>query len=74
MDKIGTGQRSTFYFTIPFNPEIKSNKASKANIAGEPTYDWSNITVLVVEDEEINFCTSMNYFIYSYPYNKIQKW
>jgi PAS domain S-box-containing protein len=46
------GKGSTFYFTIPFNAETPRNENK---IAHEPTYDWSNKTILVVEDEEINF-------------------
>ncbi len=49
------GKGSTFYFTIPFKPEIPSKNETDNEVIQKQNYDWSNKTVLVVEDEEINF-------------------
>ena len=48
---------STFYFTLPIEQTAVSNKQSEDTkkstaIANERAYDWSNKTILVVEDED----------------------
>jgi len=56
------GKGSTFYITIPYRPVAKNNitKAKKANMENKKTN-----TILVVEDEEVNFIyieTLLEYF------------
>jgi CheY-like chemotaxis protein len=49
------GKGSNFYFTIPYHPTsmlISSDTPQKKSIV---KYDWSNYTVLIVEDDTINF-------------------
>jgi PAS domain S-box-containing protein len=43
---------STFYFTIPYKPIVVNEKA--AQVQAE-TFDWESKTILIAEDEEINF-------------------
>jgi signal transduction histidine kinase len=49
----GTG--STFYFTLPYKPlsPVQQQAAIKAKTSGE--YNFEGKTILVVEDDEINF-------------------
>lgn len=44
---------STFYFNIPFDEIIESNRKQKAIPINE-NYDWQNKTILIVEDEPNN--------------------
>jgi len=49
------GRGSTFYFTIPFQPVTHEKDGLPEENWPDTNYDWHNKTVLVVEDEEINF-------------------
>lgn len=50
------GQGSTFFFTIPYKPfyDDELTKLSYQN-ALEPTYNFSDKQILIVEDEQLNF-------------------
>ena len=49
------GKGSTFYFTIPFKPVNHTDDAPPQETIKEIDYNWEDKTVLVVEDDEINF-------------------
>jgi signal transduction histidine kinase/ActR/RegA family two-component response regulator len=49
------GKGSTFYFTIPFKPVQHTFDEVSQEPFQEVDYNWNNKTVLVVEDEDINF-------------------
>ncbi len=48
------GKGSTFTFTIPYNPAIKTNNKNQSDF-NRKKLDTKRHTVLVVEDEEINY-------------------
>jgi CheY-like chemotaxis protein/anti-sigma regulatory factor (Ser/Thr protein kinase) len=49
------GKGSTFYFTIPFNPELKVNAVPKNVIAAkERKNQIKNLKILIVEDDELS--------------------
>jgi PAS domain S-box-containing protein len=45
---------STFYFTLPYHPVIKGDMSAKSS-PGSNLPNWNKKTVLIAEDEEINF-------------------
>jgi len=49
------GRGSVFYFTIPYNPlnKVQLETAKAARITGD--YNFEGKTILIVEDDEINF-------------------
>lgn len=50
------GKGSTFFITIPYKPAIVSGKSSMPGASGEvDRKDAATSTILVVEDEEVNF-------------------
>ena len=49
------GKGSSFYFTIPYLPAEVSTKIAQMQTTGEVDYQWSDHTVLIVEDDLINY-------------------
>ena len=49
------GKGSNFYFTIPYQPTTLLTASSTQQKRSPIDYDWSNYTVLIVEDDIINF-------------------
>ncbi len=50
------GEGSVFYFTIPYKPADKSNADAGSKLKDRPLFfDWSDKTMLVVEDVDSNF-------------------
>ena len=43
---------STFYFTIPYEPTHK--RETKQEVVSKKNYDWSNKTLLIIEDDPYN--------------------
>lgn len=50
---VGIG--STFHFTLPYSSIPKTNDELKTNSVLSQSLDWSNKTILIAEDEELNF-------------------
>ena len=49
------GKGSSFYFTIPYHPSSISLNPDVPQKRNTIDYDWSKYTVLIVEDDTINF-------------------
>ncbi|MFW5872400.1 MAG: ATP-binding protein [bacterium] len=49
------GKGSVFYVTIPFRPFHEENNKSSFNFASENSTDNEEYTILIAEDEEINY-------------------
>jgi len=49
------GKGSNFYFTIPFHPTTMVTVSGIPQKKSSTDYDWSKYTVLIVEDDIINF-------------------
>ena len=49
------GLGSSFFFTIPYHPTTMLEDSNKPQKKNSIEYDWSNFTVLIVEDDTINF-------------------
>jgi len=49
------GKGSNFYFTIPYQPTTLLTVSSSQQKKNATDYDWSKYTVLIVEDDIINF-------------------
>ncbi len=48
------GKGSTFYFTLPLKNNTKSSE-KESTMVKEEAFNWADKTVLIVEDEEINY-------------------
>jgi signal transduction histidine kinase len=46
---------STFYFTIPYIPTFDNPEKNRQHKQSPASYNWSNRTVLIVEDDKVNF-------------------
>lgn len=49
------GKGSNFYFTIPYQPTTMLTNTGAPQKKSHTDYDWSKYTVLIVEDDLINF-------------------
>jgi CheY-like chemotaxis protein len=49
------GKGSNFYFTIPYHPTTMLTNSATPKKKSPTDYDWSKYTVLIVEDDIINF-------------------
>ena len=49
------GKGSSFYFTIPYHPTTMLTDGAIPQKKSPTDYNWSNYTVLIVEDDIINF-------------------
>jgi PAS domain S-box-containing protein len=50
-----SGRGSTFYFTIPYQTVRMSTLQDKEIITGKNKFQWQGKSVLIVEDDELNF-------------------
>jgi len=48
------GKGTTFFFTLPFEEIIQTNKAIEEIIEEDEKFDFSNLNILVVEDDIVN--------------------
>ena len=46
---------SKFIFTIPYRPVYSNQKKYKSESKGEQDIDWRDVTMMIAEDEEINY-------------------
>ena len=49
------GKGANFYFTVPYVPTTQTTKADASQETGDMVYQWSDYTILIVEDDIINF-------------------
>ncbi len=49
------GKGSTFYFTIPYQPVTRHEDEKEGSIPNVAHFRWEGKSILVVEDDEINF-------------------
>ncbi len=49
------GPGSTFYFTLPFKPGDGTEVENAGSLVEKDRYDWSDKTILVAEDIDINY-------------------
>ena len=49
------GKGSSFYFTIPYHPTSIQENVDQPQKKNTRDYDWSNRTILIVEDDTINY-------------------
>ena len=54
--KSSPGKGTTFYFTLPYEKSKTSeSKGTNDSTLAETVYNWADKTILIVEDEEINY-------------------
>ncbi len=49
------GKGSSFYFSVPYHPTTMSSSDNTPHIKTGKDYNWEDFTVLIVEDDNINF-------------------
>jgi PAS domain S-box-containing protein len=49
------GAGSTFYFTLPYQPVSADVESVEFSVVQERGFHWDNRTILIVEDDEMNF-------------------
>ncbi len=49
------GEGSSFYFNVPYHPTTLTSNSASPSKTGLTDHNWNDYTVLIVEDDKINF-------------------